>query len=236
MDSKLTHYQFGDVKADLYSYPWPHVVVDNFLPAEIYEELCRLDLTPVEAKSFCVHHNYIGREGNMSLETIPEALALQIHAHFFNKLAAVLDFLAPGKMAFYDYTELHLVQTGVDFSFPTHHDLREKLLSVVVYLDPKESSGTLLFDSKEDSKPAKVISWKQNRALLFSRRENITWHSYKGFPTGERRALVYNLMTNNARSVVNYEGNNYYQLAVQELFSNSLHFASRIKRKLQHLF
>ena len=41
----------------------------------------------------------------------------------------------------------------------------------------------------------RIIEWKQNRAVFFSRNERETWHSYEGDGSSNRIALVYNLMT-----------------------------------------
>jgi len=210
--------------------------VDDFFPENILNELLNLQLKPVPDKSFSVHHNYIGRTGKLSLDTIPESLAMQIHSLYFNRLCDVLDFLCPGKKLYYDYTELHLVQTGTEFSFPIHHDLRKKLLSVVVYLDPPKSSGTNLFKNKNQKLPSKVVDWRPNRALLFCRRENTTWHSYQGSKTGERRALVYNLMTNRPLAALRSEGSGYYNFLIRDVFFYAYHRLARVKRQFLNLF
>ncbi|WP_415286608.1 hypothetical protein ABXT46_00800 [Candidatus Pelagibacter sp. Uisw_104] len=55
----------------------------------------------------------------------------------------------------------------------------------------------------------KEIEWKKNRAVFFSRKERETWHSYEGDRINIRIALVYNLMTNDIKSVCKIEKKNY---------------------------
>ena len=56
----------------------------------------------------------------------------------------------------------------------------------------------------------KLIEWKQNRAVFFSREEKKTWHSYEGDMNSNRLALVYNLMTKNIKEVCKIEKKNYF--------------------------
>ena len=61
-------------------------------------------------------------------------------------------------------------------SFKIHDENPRKKMSVVVYLEPKTSHGTSLYDS--DKKFVKRIEWVKNRALFFKGQQGITWHSY----------------------------------------------------------
>ena len=99
--------------------------------------------------------------------------------------------LAPEKLKNYSFTELNVVNTGKDVSFPIHADTKDKLLSVVVYIAPEKNEGTYLFETKDGKNP-QVIEWKINRAFIFSRTDD-TWHSYKGDGISNRLTLVYNL-------------------------------------------
>lgn len=194
-------------KVQYFHFPWPYLVVDDFLPNHLLTQLNDLEIDPVSADSFRVHKNYLSKTGKLNLTVIPPKLALSIHAACFPTLISCLSFLNPAKVSLYDYTELHLVQTGSSFQFPIHHDLRAKLLSVVVYLAPLNSSGTHLYSQRHKQSLARVIDWKVNRSLIFSRIENTTWHSYRGSDSGERTALVYNLMTERPLQAAKLEGN-----------------------------
>lgn len=54
--------------------------------------------------------------------------------------------------------------------------------------------------------------WKINRGVFFSRKENYSWHSYKGDNISERFSLVYNLNTNNVKKVCEIENLNYFKV------------------------
>lgn len=175
-------------------HPWTSLVVDNFLPDILFAELCSIQLDPAPADGVVFNENIITSELDLQLSILSERLALSIHEYCLPKLIGYLQLLAPSKIPLYDYSQLYLVQTGQDYKHPVHSDLSCKLLSVVVYLDPSESSGTFLYSTHRNEHPFEV-EWKTNRALIFSRKEKSTWHSYSGSASGERRALVYNLMT-----------------------------------------
>ena len=90
------------------------------------------------------------------------------------------------------WLELNLVFTGKLYKFPIHEDSANKLLSVVVYLYPKLNTGTILY-SDQSGNDKTIIEWVPNRALIFSREEGVTWHSYEGNGISTRYALVANL-------------------------------------------
>jgi hypothetical protein len=99
--------------------------------------------------------------------------------------------LAPEKLQNYSFTELNVVNTGKDVSFPIHTDTKDKLLSAVVYIAPEKNEGTYLYETKDGKNP-QVVEWKTNKAFIFSRTDD-TWHSYKGDGISNRLTLVYNL-------------------------------------------
>ena len=106
----------------------------------------------------------------------------------------ILQELYPEKRELYDYSDFTIIVTSKNSKFPIHDDTPNKILSGVVYLSPKENSGTIFYNDKY-GKNEKNIRWKQNRAVFFSRKEKETWHSYQGDGKSNRIALVYNLMT-----------------------------------------
>ena len=52
--------------------------------------------------------------------------------------------------------------------------------------------GTILYSDNKGSDRTEV-KWVQNRALIFARKEDITWHSYQGDGESTRYALVVNV-------------------------------------------
>jgi hypothetical protein len=114
-----------------------------------------------------------------------------IHEKHHDYMLECLKELAPEKLNNYSFTELNVVNTGKDVSFPIHADTKDKLLSVVVYIAPEKNEGTYLYETKDGKNP-QVIEWKTNKAFIFSRTDD-TWHSYRGDGISNRLTLVYNL-------------------------------------------
>ena len=116
----------------------------------------------------------------------------QIHDKYFPKAKQMLEKLAPKKLKQYKFSNFDIVRTGKDFKFAIHSDQKEKLLSIVCYLSPKENTGTILYkDSLGNNKT--IMPWKINRAFTFSRTDD-TWHSYEADGKSDRLALIFNLM------------------------------------------
>ena len=108
------------------------------------------------------------------------------------KLFNLLNVLAKDRIPMAKWIELNLVWTGKNYKFKIHEDSPNKLLSVVVYLAPKVNIGTILYSDEKGSDKT-VIEWVQNRALIFARKDGITWHSYEGDGISTRFALVLNV-------------------------------------------
>ena len=79
--------------------------------------------------------------------------------------------------------------------YPIHNDTSNKVWSLVIYLFPKHSNGTLLYD--QNKKLVKEIEWKQGRGLAFScdPREMKSWHSYTNTTDQFRTTLNINIRT-----------------------------------------
>lgn len=114
-----------------------------------------------------------------------------IHETYHDYMLECLEELASEKLQNYSFTELNVVNTGKDVSFPIHADTKDKLLSVVVYIAPEKNEGTYLYETIDGKNP-QVIEWKTNKAFIFSRTDD-TWHSYKSDGISNRLTLVYNL-------------------------------------------
>jgi hypothetical protein len=184
-------------------------IIDNFLFKEDFTELCQLNLKKTQEEEINVYHNSISADGIKINECIEEKTLIRLHKNYHNRATQLLGELSPKKVKLYDYSEFHIIETGKNYKFPIHDDTPNKLLSGVVYLIPKNNTGTLFYENKSgDNK--KEIKWKQNRAVFFSRKEKKTWHSFRGDGASNRIALVYNLMTKNIKEVSKIENNNYY--------------------------
>lgn len=184
-------------------------IIDNFLNVEDFKELCALSIKLVKDDSIDVYNNYIHNNGLIKGTLIGDDTINRLFKNYHSKAIQILQELNPKKIDLYEYSEFHIVNTGKDYKFPIHDDTPNKLLSGVIYLNPKKNSGTIFYDNKRgDNK--KAVEWLQNRAVFFSRSEKKTWHSFQGDGVSTRLVLVYNLMTTNIKKVSEIENSNYF--------------------------
>ena len=172
-------------------------IFDNFLNKEDFREIESLDLPLPKSDELKIFREFLSKE---SLN--------RLNDNYHQKAINLLKELCPEKIKLYDYSDFHLILTGKNYKFPIHDDTPNKLLSGVIYINPEKNSGTKFYVSKAD-KNGKEVEWKKNRAVFFSRKERETGHSYEGDKINTRVALVYNLMTNDVRSVCKIEKKSY---------------------------
>lgn len=79
-------------------------------------------------------------------------------------------------------------QMNRPYDYISHIDHPNKMVSMVVYLDPKDENGTELQETQHGI-PSKKVEWKQNSALAFRYNEN-HWHKYRS-KTHERRTIMF---------------------------------------------
>jgi len=183
-------------------------IKDDFLNKEDLLELSHLNLEIIKDDEVKVYHNKIFKNGEIESGCIEESTIKRLNDRYHSHAMQTLSFLYPEKCVLYDYSEFHIINTGKNYKFPIHDDTPDKLLSGVIYLKPEKNAGTIFYNSKSGG-DKKVIDWKVNRAVFFSRKERETWHSYEGDKINNRLALVYNLMTTRIRDVFKVEKKNY---------------------------
>ena len=172
---------------------WQYVVKDDFLRKDHFDYFCSIPHTIGSNDLSIISKNQIKDDivKCASGFVMDENMVRDVHNTYKDIMWDILNSLAPEKKQSYSYTELNLVCTGKDYVYPIHNDSPDKILSVVIYLSPKNNTGTLFYDTKKgDGK--RVVEWKPNRAFFFSR-NNETWHSYEGNKIDNRLCLVYNL-------------------------------------------
>jgi len=179
-------------------------IFDNFLKIEDLEVLENLVLPLIQSDEIKIFNNKIFENSISSSEFLPEKILKRFHENYHSKAFDLLKNLCPEKAKLYEYSEFSLILTGKNYKFPIHDDTPNKLLSGVIYINPEKNSGTTFYES-QNGKNSNQIEWKKNRAVFFSRRERETWHSYEGDGINNRFALVYNLMTNDIKSVCKIE-------------------------------
>ena len=185
-------------------------IVDGFLNEADLKELLELSINLNSNTKFSIYHNEIDIHDNVMKESVGEQLLKRLNRNYLNRAIKILEELNYEKVKLVTHSDFTIIKTKKDAKFPIHDDTPNKLLSGVIYLYPKNNSGTVFYSNKSGENK-KVIDWKTNRAVFFSRKERETWHSYKGDGVNDRIALVYNLMTSekNLKKVYDIENKNY---------------------------
>ena len=183
-------------------------IIDNFLDIEDFNELCSIELEKINSNQIKVYHNEINKNQVFKNNKIEKKFLKRLNDKYLDTAFKILRELSPNKLELYEYSDFTLIHTGSHCKFPIHDDTPHKLLSGVIYLSPKNNTGTFFYKNK-NGEERKEINWAQNRAVFFSREEKKTWHSYEGNKEKNRVALVYNLMTTKIREVSKIENTNF---------------------------
>ena len=184
-------------------------VFENFLKNDDFNDLIKIPMDFVGKTNIKIYNNAVNHNGIIKSENINSDLLLRLHKNYHSFAINLLKKLNPKKVNLYEYSEFSLIITGSNYKFPIHDDTPDKLLSGVIYLFPEKNTGTIFYENK-NGENKKIIEWRQNRAVFFSRNEKETWHSYEGDGISNRVALVYNLMTKNLKDVYKVEKKNYF--------------------------
>ena len=183
-------------------------IIDNFLKDQDFSDLCSLNINTVERNKVKVYHNSVYNNGQIKNDCIDKDTLKRLVKNYNHKALELLEELNPKKVDLYEYAEFNIIETGSNYKFPMHDDTPDKLLSGVIYLYPKRNTGTIFYDQNKNKR--KIINWKPNKAVFFSREEKKTWHSYEGDGKNNRVVLVYNLMSDRIKEVYKIENKNYF--------------------------
>ena len=138
-----------------YKEPWEHGVIDNFFDNDTLSHVYKVSKKFVHKFGFSKFEDKIVRE------------------YFENK------FDTKGTDCLLEFSLIKPMSTPFRQNgepLTIHDEDPKKKLSVAVYLEPKISEGTIIYDSNK--KFVKKIEWVRNRALFFKGQQGITWHSF----------------------------------------------------------
>jgi len=141
-----------------YNEPWTHWVVDDFLDKATYDYLVAerdsfpyklIDTHNTHKKTYAKFGYFL--ESDLLLESINEAITRTIGKH---ELTVVSE----------------IVRCEPKYAYPVHSDHPAKLYTIVTYLHPEKSDGTVLLSATDKTKIE--VEWKPNRALIFKQNPN----------------------------------------------------------------
>ncbi|MBZ8134911.1 2OG-Fe(II) oxygenase [Afifella sp. IM 167] len=189
--------------ADMRSEPYPHAILENLLPQEVYRDLKDLDLPVVELAGVSgtreVHNgerSYIAADNlgrNAACRAIaeafqdPETVSL-LQEHFGTDLAGT-------------YLRMEYAQDVDGFWLQPHTDIGVKKFTLLLYMsdDPSHADlGTDIYADKETHVGSSPF--RPNGAMVFVPADN-TWHGFEKRPIrGVRRSIIVNYVTSDWRA------------------------------------
>jgi hypothetical protein len=162
--------------------------------------LAHLSINDSKNKDDLIHFKIEPEIKNVFKEEIDQDLISQLHKKYLDKMVGYLKELFPQKLSIFNSSEFRIVVNGKNYTFPYHCDTPKKILSNVIYIEPESNRGTILSSSKKH-KDIKEIEWKRNRALIFSRRNDSTWHAFKSDGKNARITIIFNFMSGDVKKV-----------------------------------
>lgn len=174
----------GIVDAVVSQEPWEYILVDNFTDADTFDKLSKI------SQHLLDHFDHIrGNEDVLHLNTlqyrgVPEDL-LKVYAQVGKDLEDTSVWEAiwnkfsthRGTTSTPMYCKCSVHYTGFGYVDTIHPDSINKSVSITLYVDPEEQTGTTLYESNNRESTSNTVEWKKNRALIFCPGSD-TWHSY----------------------------------------------------------
>tara|TARA_R100001082_G_scaffold78972_1_gene46391 strand:- start:353 stop:853 length:501 start_codon:yes stop_codon:yes gene_type:complete len=157
-----------------YTRPWKHDVIDNFFDEPTHE--------------YCIEYLQSFRKRQNTHTVVKDKKLLSYFDNIFTEEYLKTNF--PQHRP-YKYLE-SVAEVNIctdEFYYGLHDEAIYKIFSVVVYLAPRYSNGTFLFNSSQELK--KQIVWKPNRAFAFAGKDGVTWHSYGHWDKATRVTINY---------------------------------------------
>lgn len=163
--------------------PWPHIVTDNYYETSLFESM-KDEITSYVKSMSTLDRQTFFRSSDPTFKTaFPNTFKCANSVSPYDQLKKFSTH-RPFKSLSY-YFEINVILDGHDY--PIHDENPRKVLSIVNYIAPVHSTGTLIYDA--DKKYIREVEWKQNRTLIFPGLTGVTWHAYKVEPKKPRITL-----------------------------------------------
>lgn len=160
------------------SAPWPHTVIDSYYDETLFRSMKNEIINHIaNNRSMLCAKQLFFRTTEMSFEEqFPKTFACVNSVSPYKLLEQFKEHRSYSKLS--HYNEINIIIDGHDY--PIHDENPRKILSIVNYITPDVSTGTLIYDMQKNFHSE--IKWKPNRTLAFAGLTGKTWHSYKVEP------------------------------------------------------
>ncbi len=95
----------------------------------------------------------------------------------------------------------HLIRNG-DGNNAIHDEAIDKTCSIIVYISPNKSTGTLLYKEPNYESFVNEVEWNPNTAILFCAETGVTWHDFHNHDSGDRVTLNFFIEKDFSESIV----------------------------------
>ena len=145
--------------------PWPHIVTDSLISNEFINTICEASEHRIKNNKF--GYMFLDESSRMYQDyyVTLEATRSNLLKLFDCKLDQNLQLVT------------HVTINPPGYVYPVHVDHPDKVISLITYIFPTTSVGTLLHETTTGP-CVKLIEWKAGNTLIFASKNNVTWHSY----------------------------------------------------------
>jgi hypothetical protein len=178
LDNMIEHI----IDSEIVKHPWEHQVVDDFFNKHDFEELNRActKLYSIYEQSTRTRNKiniydakiYIGEEAVKIIENLNTQILNNLNKIFLN----YTDYRKYDE--YYIIPFFQILNPNSSYEH-IHVDDVNTTTTIVVYMNPIDSIGTILYTSDIEESYIETIEWKQNRGIIFCNIDNKTWHNYK---------------------------------------------------------
>jgi hypothetical protein len=153
--------------------PWPHIIIDEFYDQTFFDAMRQEIIGHVKKNGIRSSQTFYRSTDPTFEYQFPITSQCCASRNYIELLGQFKDHRDYSTLSCYH--EINVIIDGYDY--PIHDENPRKVLSVVTYITPEESTGTLIYDC--DKNFVKEVEWKPNRTLVFAGLTNITWHAYR---------------------------------------------------------
>lgn len=172
--------------------PWAHMVIDSYYSDDMFHEMKHEILSYVKTNINTLINSkqviYKSTEDNFK-DLFPKTSTCLESVSPYDILSNFEEHRVYEKLN--HYSEINIILDGHDY--PIHDENPKKILSIVNYISPDVSTGTLIYDQHKNYHSE--VEWAPNRSLIFAGITGKTWHAYKVNPK-KIRITVNTFLTN----------------------------------------
>lgn len=150
-----------------FDFPWQFYVLDNFLDIITYNKLLELRHNKDLFKFVDCYDGNITQSKRIKGMPAKRSYQIPLEDTLYNNIEQSVNKLSSILPINYNYIP-DLVICDPNYVYGLHKDHPDKVLSVVVFLHPTISNGTILVGNKGDKHG---VQWRQNRALIFRQQD-----------------------------------------------------------------